>query len=149
MLELAYPCNPSYPISQRFGENPGVYARFGLAGHNGLDFACPTGSVIFAALKGTVMYSQEDPDGYGLNVRLLHPGGWVTIYAHLRQVVARPGMTVRSGQLLGFSDNSGFSTGPHLHFELREQGRAVDPEPHLEATLEGKTPPTLTQTESR
>ena len=140
-LKLAWPVVRITPVTQGFGENAQAYARFGLAGHNGLDFGVPIGTLVRAAADGVVMRVEEDAiDGYGRHVRLKHEDGSVTIYAHLELPAVKTGQAVLAGEEVGRSGNSGFSTGPHLHFEVRLPGHvdngfggAVDPLPLLEA----------------
>lgn len=122
-----------YPITQGFGENPGSYVKFGLSGHNGIDYGCPTGSLIYSSSDGTVTKTGFDPEGYGNFVRVSTTWGRV-IYAHLSEVCCSTGQFVRSGDFIGRSGNTGNSTGPHLHFEVRLNGHeangysgAVDP----------------------
>lgn len=116
-------------LTQRFGENYAEYrARFGIAGHNGIDLATPMGSPVYAAEEGIVLVVAEDPDGYGLYMDVAHEGSWLTRYAHLKNTVVSMGVRVEAGQQIARSGNSGFSTGPHLHFELRRpDGEAVNP----------------------
>lgn len=144
-MKLKKPFNGSFPITQRYGENPGDYSRQCLAdgSHNGVDWAMPEGTAIFAAANGVVERAEVDATGYGLHVRIRHDGNITTICAHLRQVNVRQGMAVLEGGLIGFSGNTGNSTGPHLHFEVRKGpgmpscSDAVDPEEYLE----GDAPP--------
>lgn len=140
-LKLAWPVARTTPVTQGFGENAHVYARFGLAGHNGLDFGLPAGTPVQAAADGVVTQAEAvDRGGYGCHVRLLHEDGRVTIYGHLARPMVKTGQAVRANEKIGLSGNSGFSTGPHLHFEVRLPGQeqngyggAVDPLPLLEA----------------
>ena len=101
-MGLAWPVARSTPITQRFGANPGVYARFGLAGHNGLDFGIPVGTAVLAAAHGVVdrVVHQAD-DGYGRHVRLRHAGGALTIYAHLDSAAVETGQEMSAGAVLG------------------------------------------------
>lgn len=109
-----------YPISQHFGENPQMYQQFGINGHNGVDFALPNGVEVYAALDGVVMEAADQgKSGYGRFVRLEHQNGAQTIYGHFRDLAVAQGDQVKAGQILGHSDNTGFSTGPHLHFGFR------------------------------
>lgn len=106
-------------ISQRFGENPQNYAQFGLQGHNGLDFAVPTGTPIVAVDDGTVVEVLEDLDGYGKYVKLRHAWG-ESLYAHLNDFSQSIGRhTTQRGAVVGISGSTGNSTGPHLHFAIR------------------------------
>lgn len=127
-------------ISQRFGANPARYARFGLRGHNGVDFAVPVGTPVMAADGGRVVGSSFDGSGYGELVKIGHEWG-TSYYAHLSEQQVRVGDEVTAGQVIGLSGNTGNSTGPHLHFEIRPDGvgrgngynGAVDPWPYLTA----------------
>lgn len=109
--------NGSGYVTQRFGEHPEWYARFGLAGHNGLDYGVPRGTPVMAAHAGIVTVG-DDPTGYGLYVRVTDDRR-VTIYAHLSNILVLPGAQVVAGQNLGLSGSTGNSTGPHLHFGLK------------------------------
>lgn len=138
-------------VTQVFGVNPDAYARFGLAGHNGVDFATPMGTQIVAVDDGEVMESLIDPAGYGEYVKLRHPWG-ESIYAHLSKRSLLAG-GVRKGGVIGLSGNTGNSTGPHLHFGLRvnpyKRGWPydgyVDPMPYLQAQATPVTPVTPAQ----
>jgi murein DD-endopeptidase MepM/ murein hydrolase activator NlpD len=70
-------------------------------------------------------------DGYGNTVTILHDGGIVTLYAHMSRTAASTGSTVSGGELIGYVGSTGWSTGPHLHFEVRVNGSPVDPRPYL------------------
>lgn len=105
-------------VTQRFGENPQVYAKFGLKGHNGLDFGVVTGTPIRAVADGIAINEDFDPDGYGLYAKVLHSWGQ-SLYAHLDKRVTGPGQTIKAGSVIGLSGNTGHSTAPHLHFAMR------------------------------
>lgn len=94
--------------------------------HKGIDIAAPYGSPVYAAVDGVVRVA-GGASGYGNLVRIDHGGGFATGYAHLSKVMVRPGQSVRKGQQIGRSGNSGLSTGPHLHFETTRNGQAVNP----------------------
>lgn len=104
-------------VSQLFGERPEVYARFGMAGHNGIDYVVPIGTPVLAAHSGTVEIG-DDPQGYGLYVRIVNEHA-ITIYAHLSAIIVKVGDQVLANDQIGLSGNSGFSTGPHLHWGLK------------------------------
>lgn len=158
-IKITHPLLWGYPISQSFGENPDDYTAFGLKGHNGIDYACPVSTPVYAACDGQVTKIQVDPDGYGLHVRITHTWGR-TIYAHLSQTAVNLGQTVYQGDMIGRSGGepgstfSGNSTGPHLHFEMRLDSEpttngyngAVDPTPYMEQTTQ--TDPAQTIPES-
>jgi len=101
--------------------------------HSGLDLAAPIDTPIHAAAGGVARVA-EDPGGYGLYVLVDHGGRLSTLYGHLEWTPLGDGVAVRAGDELGFVGSSGLSTGPHLHFEVRREGRPVDPIPWLSAT---------------
>lgn len=94
--------------------------------HNGVDLAAGTGSPIFAVLGGTVTTAGSD-GGYGKAVRIKHNDGTVTLYAHNSAVIVRPGQRVVTGEKIAREGNTGNSTGPHVHFEVRTGGKPVNP----------------------
>jgi murein DD-endopeptidase MepM/ murein hydrolase activator NlpD len=99
--------------------------------HEGVDWAAPVGTPIRAAQGGLVAYSDNELRGYGNLVMIVHPDGAVTVYAHCRATFVFPGQHVSAGQVIGEVGNTGFSRGPHLHFEYRVGGMPRDPQPHL------------------
>lgn len=94
--------------------------------HPGIDIAVATGSIVRAAGGGTVHQEGEDPE-YGLFVLLDHPDDYQTMYGHLSRILVQPGASVAPGQVIGLSGNTGRSTAPHLHFEVRQKGVSLDP----------------------
>ena len=94
--------------------------------HAGIDFGAAWGSPIVAAADGQVIGAGYS-GGYGRQVRIAHSSGIVTTYSHMSSIVASPGLPVRQGQVIGYVGSSGLSTGPHLHFEVRMNGRPVNP----------------------
>ena len=96
--------------------------------HQGIDFAAPTGTPVFAAADGIVL-SRGTTRGYGRLVRLRHAGGIETAYAHLSAFTPKlgPGSRVAQGDVIGRVGASGLATGPHLHYEVTTAGRLVDP----------------------
>ncbi|MEL6706991.1 MAG: M23 family metallopeptidase [Pseudomonadota bacterium] len=120
--------------------NPSITSNFGYrrdpfngraARHPGIDFRGPIGSPIYAAAPGKVVYAGWR-GGYGRLVEILHDNGLKTRYAHLRRIDAKVGDSVEAGETIGGLGSSGRSTGPHLHFEVRINDRAVNPRPFLE-----------------
>lgn len=101
-------------------------AGTGEEAHPGLDIAVRVGSVVRATATGTVVEAGRAGD-YGLYVLLRHPGGYESLYGHLSRLTVGAGTEVDAGQVIGLSGNTGRSTAPHLHFELRRDGRSVDP----------------------
>ncbi len=97
--------------------------------HTGLDYPAPSGTPVFAAASGRVTFAGWSTGGWGNLVTISHPGGTRTLYAHLSRVGVRVGQRVLAGNRIGRVGTSGKSTGPHLHFEVRLRGAAVDPLP--------------------
>lgn len=94
--------------------------------HSGVDLAAPAGTAIKAPSAGVVTFAQWY-GGYGLFVVVDHGGGMETRYGHLAQVAVAPGQAVKPGEVLGYVGSTGLSTGPHLHYEMRLNGQALDP----------------------
>ena len=94
--------------------------------HTGIDFGAAWGSHIVAAADGEVV-GVGWTGGYGRQVRVAHADGIVTSYSHMSSIAASTGEPVRQGQVIGYVGSSGLSTGPHVHFEVRVNGRPVDP----------------------
>lgn len=95
--------------------------------HRGIDIAAPTGTPVGAARAGTVTYAGWSNQGYGNLVRIRHAGGDETWYGHFSSITVSVGQYVNQGTIVGRVGSTGLSTGPHLHFELHESGRAIDP----------------------
>ncbi len=119
----------------------GISSGFGLrrdpftgraAMHSGLDFRGRTGAPIHAAAKGTVSFVGRK-SGYGKVVEIRHGNGLMTRYAHMSGYRAKVGQKVAAGDVIGAIGSTGRSTGPHLHFEVRINDRAVNPRPFLES----------------
>lgn len=94
--------------------------------HKGVDWACPTGTVVYASSDGVVEYAGWG-NGYGNTVLLSHPDGRKTRVAHLSKILVSQGQAVSQGQTLGLSGSTGRSTGPHVHFEIYINGTQVNP----------------------
>jgi len=140
-LKLAWPM-PGAPISQPFGptslvlEPPlGPYPHF----HTGLDLADPAGTPVQAAGDGIVVAAATGRVGYGNYIVIAHGHGVETLYGHLDALVVAVGDSVVEGQVIGFEGSTGFSTGPHLHFEVRVNGQFVDPLVYLLPPAAGKS----------
>ncbi|RXZ64735.1 M23 family metallopeptidase [Pelagerythrobacter rhizovicinus] len=123
------PANLKY-ISSGFGYRRDPFTGRG-AMHKGLDFRGPVGAPIYAAAEGRVTFVGRK-SGYGNVVEITHGNGLTTRYAHMSKFSARVGQQVDTGDVIGAIGNTGRSTGPHLHFEVRINGRAVNPRPFLE-----------------
>ncbi|MBF7045132.1 peptidoglycan DD-metalloendopeptidase family protein [Campylobacter volucris] len=96
--------------------------------HPGIDLRAPLKTPIYAPANGVVEYAAYSNNGYGYSVILIHNFGFKTVYAHMtRQDVVKAGEFVKKGQLLGYTGNTGLSTGPHLHYEVRFINKLLDP----------------------
>jgi murein DD-endopeptidase MepM/ murein hydrolase activator NlpD len=98
--------------------------------HTGIDFAAETGTPIYAADTGTVIVA-EWYGGYGYAVIVAHGNQLSTLYGHCSELFVTVGQAVQKGQVIAAVGSTGFSTGPHLHFELRLNGEPIDPTPYL------------------
>lgn len=132
-----------YPVvDARISKEYGAKGKIWKSGwHDGVDFACPVGTYVYAARKGVITANNWGKD-YGKHIvqRRTFPLGTKNhlIYAHLSEVFVKPGQKVRKGQLLGHSGSSGKSTAPHLHFGERtgprwSTSKPVNPQKTLEA----------------
>ena len=121
-IALAWPLRA--PVGSPFGPR-------GIAFHPGIDLPGATGTPVGAAAPGRVIFAAHDPSGYGNLVEVDHVGGVVSMYAHLSGFSVRVGQSIATGTRVGRIGSSGESTGPHLHFEVRVRGAAVDPVPAL------------------
>lgn len=120
----AYPVGGGY-ISSHYGENRGGKP------HLAIDIAAPTGTPVFASNNGTVIFAGDAGDGYGKCIRVSHGGGMVSVYAHLSSMNVSSGQSVAKGQKIGGVGNTGWSTGAHLHYEMRIGGVQVNPAPYM------------------
>lgn len=132
-LALSWPL-ASFVLTQPFGptsvllEPPyGTYKHF----HTGVDISAALGTPVMAAADGLVVAVGHSNFGYGNYVVIAHGGGIATLYAHLLQTDANVGDSVVRGQVIGLEGSTGFSTGPHVHFELRVNDQVIDPMPYL------------------
>jgi Peptidase family M23/Putative peptidoglycan binding domain len=121
-ISLAWPLRA--PIGSPFGPS-------GIGFHPGIDLPAPTGTSVGASAAGRVIFAAYNPSGYGNLVEVAHGGGVVSMYAHLLAFSVRAGQSVATGTRVGRVGSSGESTGPHLHFEVRVRGAAVNPLPAL------------------
>jgi len=105
-------------ITQVFGENQHIYKQFGMEGHNGIDHGVPVGTPVIAPFCGEVKIKKSG-DGYGWHVRIRNKlRSMEVVLGHLSNIMIERGW-VNMGDLVGFSGNTGFSTGPHLHTGVR------------------------------
>ena len=146
-IKLIFPVGG--PITQYFGENPDFYKQWGYAGHNGVDFGIPNGTPIVAAADGTVDKVGLEDKGYGNFVKMSHTDGatkYYTYYAHLQSTSVKAGQKITAGTVVGLSNNTGASTGPHLHFGIKIDGQSpaykgyLDPMPYITGTVAAPSP---------
>ena len=132
-LVLSWPM-AKFKITQPFGPTS-VILEPSLAGyahfHTGIDIAAPLGTPVMAAADGLVVAVGHTSVGYGNYVIIDHGGGIQTLYGHLLTTNVTVGTKVLRGQEIGEEGSTGFSTGPHVHFELRKDNQVVDPMPYL------------------
>lgn len=114
-------------ITSRFGSNDSVRDH----SHSGIDIAAPYGTAIKAAAGGTVTYSGNANDGYGLYVIISHGNGVQTVYAHCSQLLVSAGQTVSQGEVIAKVGSTGNSTGNHLHLEVRKNGITYNPQNYV------------------
>ncbi|NJN49314.1 MAG: M23 family metallopeptidase [Alkalinema sp. RL_2_19] len=96
--------------------------------HRGIDIAAPVGTPIVASASGRVSYARWNDGGFGYLVEVEHQDGSMTRYAHNNRILVKEGQEVAQGQQISEMGSTGFSTGPHLHFEIHKRGRgAVNP----------------------
>jgi murein DD-endopeptidase MepM/ murein hydrolase activator NlpD len=119
----------TYRLTSGFGmrNNP---VTGNLRFHQGMDLAAPAGTEVYAVADGIVTEIGKDSI-YGNYIVIKHGGDWVSLYGHLQRVGIALQSTVKSGMLIGWVGSTGQSTGPHLHFELRQNGKARDPDKYL------------------
>lgn len=122
--EFAWPVPSSKKISSGYG------SRWGRA-HEGIDIPARHGSHIVAAKEGVVVYSGNQLGGYGNITVISHDGGVFTVYAHAQKNYTRKGQKVHRGQVIATVGTTGRSTGPHLHFEIRHNSKALNPKQYL------------------
>jgi murein DD-endopeptidase MepM/ murein hydrolase activator NlpD len=129
--EAIYEIGPSAPRHWPLAERGYVTRGQALAdsaqeNHPGIDIAVPVGSVVRASGGGVVLQTGEH-EQYGRFVLLEHPDGYQSMYGHLSRVIAVQGAVVNAGQVIARSGNTGRSSAPHLHFEIRLNGISIDP----------------------
>jgi murein DD-endopeptidase MepM/ murein hydrolase activator NlpD len=100
--------------------------------HAGIDIAAPRGTPITAVRSGTVTYAGWSNRGYGNLVKIRHAGGEESWYAHQSEIHVSIGQSVSQRDVIGLVGSTGLSTGPHLHLEIHEAGKAIDPLSYLQ-----------------
>lgn len=125
----------SGPVSSPFG------ASRSYGGHVGIDYAVPTGTPVRSAAGGRVTNAGWISNAAGLGVKVDHGGGVSTSYFHLSRATVQAGQFVSAGEVLGLSGATGNASGPHLHFEVRKDGMAINPATALQSGVEAAGAP--------
>lgn len=125
LIRFAQPL-PGFEINspygmRRLGGEPGVRL------HKGVDIAAPQGTAVLAVAEGRVLRIGHEPQGYGNFVEISHPNGMTSFYAHLSRIDVASGDVLGPHTRLGLVGSTGYSTGPHLHLEIRRAGEQVNP----------------------
>jgi murein DD-endopeptidase MepM/ murein hydrolase activator NlpD len=110
-------------VTSHYGYRP----QFGRT-HKGIDLRAAIGDTVYSAFSGRVRLTRFERGGYGFYVIVRHENGLETVYGHLSRFLVKPDQYVKAGQPIALSGNTGRSTGPHLHFETRFMGYAINPE---------------------
>ena len=144
---IAWPLVGKYPITFVFGEAPAWYTRVFGYPHNGIDIGCPVGTGVLATDTGKVIFADAIPDGDGMGLILQHEWG-ISLYWHLNSLSAILGGACDKGALVGESGNTGYTTGPHLHFGIKVLDEPVegmrgwcDPQRYISETVIEPAPP--------
>jgi len=95
--------------------------------HKGMDFTSPRGTPIFASGDGVIVRADNRSSGYGNHIRIDHGYGYITLYAHLHKYNVKKGQKVKRGDVIGFVGSTGRSQAPHLHYEVRKDGKHINP----------------------
>lgn len=127
MRPLQAPFAPVWPTGGEITTYFGEVGPYSPRGHAGLDIAADSGTPILAADEGEVLKSFWNDEGYGGLIVIGHPSGYETWYGHLSRLGVEKGDHVARGELIGRMGSTGYSTGPHLHFEVRQDGELRDP----------------------
>lgn len=120
-------------VTSKFGyrDSP-IYKRWKF--HNGIDFAAKEGTEVLACKNGKVAAILKNDPTFGNCIVLSHEKGLTSVYAHLSKIEVKKGDIIKGGEVIGLTGKSGAVTGPHLHFEIRENGKATDPANYLDIT---------------
>ncbi len=130
------------PVAGPIGDGFGA-PRGGGRSHQGLDFPVPFGTRIGAAGRGTTIFAGYNNAGYGNLVVIQHRLGFTTWYAHMSEITSWVGEQVVGGTRIGYVGSTGYSTGPHLHFEVRRYDTPIDPVPLLLSAVAARRPPAV------
>lgn len=126
LLNIRYPVGRKTPITDGYGPriNPVTHRQ---SDHTGIDFGASLGTPVRAAQSGFVKQANPNDPIYGNQIVLGHGHGYQTMYGHMENYIVKPGQKVHRGQVIGYVGSTGWSTGPHLHFETWVHGSPVNP----------------------
>jgi murein DD-endopeptidase MepM/ murein hydrolase activator NlpD len=124
-LPIGPPIDARLGMTSNFGVRVDPFTKQ-LAMHSGIDFVTPAGTPIIATGDGVVIKAGQDP-AYGNMIEIAHGDGFVSKYAHNSKLFVKPGQTITRGQLIANSGSTGRSTGPHLHYEIHQNGDLLNP----------------------
>lgn len=146
-IKLAIPVSGVFTKTFLFGEAPSWYVNQFKEPHNGIDYGVPIGTPVQVCDDGLLAWVDSVPDYDGCGLILTHSWGQ-SIYWHTSKIIATFGPVIPKGQLIALSGNTGFATGPHLHFGIKVFGQEnngmrgyVDPEPYFKEAVPVPTPP--------
>ncbi len=122
---FAWPLDGDYTITSPFGTRSDPFTGQ-IKTHGGTDIAAPMGTPLLAAADGTVVTASYDDDGYGFYVKIKHNDTYTTLYGHCSVLHVTAGQTVKQGQMIAEVGSTGYSTGPHVHYEIIQNGVRVD-----------------------
>ena len=126
---FGYPLRIPLVVTSKYGyRNHPVTSRYQL--HEGIDFRAAVGTRVYASRAGKVIFAGYR-NGYGKVIGIEHEDDFTTWYGHLSRIKVSVGQTLAAGKIIGLSGNTGLSTGPHLHFEVRYKGRSENPTNHI------------------
>lgn len=117
----------AYRITSYFGQKE----SFRSTGHSGIDFAMPQGTPLRAIRDGIIQVKDFGEKNAGKMIKIKGEDGRDYIYGHLSKFSVKEGQVINKGEIIGYSGNTGFSTGSHLHFGIKEGGRFIDPSPYI------------------
>lgn len=121
-VEVVATTTLAYPVTEPLGVSQGFHGI-----HRGIDIRARKGTPVVAVDEGVVVEVRQDTLGYGKHIRIAHKGVVSSLYAHLSQIEVAVGDRVTAGEEIGQVGTTGWATGPHLHFELLEGMRQIDP----------------------
>lgn len=124
--EFQYPLEQEYKVTCRYGKMYHMMERSHIL-HPGIDYGAPTGTPVLASADGVVDDLRYNAPGTGNMVQIAHDSVYSSRYLHLSRINVKPGQVVKAGDVIGHVGMTGKASGPHLHLEIRENGKPVDP----------------------